>query len=78
VDNPVEMPVDNPMLLEPVDKWGSYPQVIHSGGRVIHRSYPQAIADGDAALSHFSTLSTGPTTMTTNSLKSLKREGVEL
>jgi hypothetical protein len=74
VDKSVEMAVDNSTDLEPVDNRGSYPQVIHREGWVIHRSYPQAIVDRDATLSHFSTLSTGPTTITTNSLKSLKEK----
>jgi hypothetical protein len=73
VENPVENVVNNPYLENPVDKWGSYTQLIH---RVLHSFgdfCPQQKCDGNGGLSHLSTLSTGPIT-TTIILKNLRTE----
>jgi len=72
VDKPVDKPGENPIPYGPVDKEESYPQVIHTTPPVIHKSYPQAIWLEHRINLGFSTLSTAPTTTTTNFLKLLK------
>ncbi|MGQ9692469.1 MAG: hypothetical protein ACUVQC_03220, partial [Thermaceae bacterium] len=44
VDNPVDNLWITPPFSTPVDNWGVFPQVIHKGTSLIHRSYPQAVS----------------------------------
>ncbi|MGQ9510526.1 MAG: hypothetical protein ACUVS9_01240 [Thermaceae bacterium] len=77
---PVDNPVDNlwitPPFSTPVDNWGGFPQVIHRGTPLIHRSYPQAVSAPGRYFPPFIHISTGPTTTTTMFLILLKRKTV--
>ncbi len=75
---PVDNSVDNlwrtPHPSAPVDNPMSYSQVIHRGRRFIHSAYPQADWPPGRGFPPIIHISTGPTTTTTKSLRSFKKD----